>query len=174
MLEGGWWWLGASHPPPNLPPKRGEGPEREARAKFGGGAIRRAANRPTRYPPRRTKQHAPHTYPKKIQSLPPFRGEVRWGVGCCELATPLVRAPIVHATPPTATLHIAAAVIPARRLRHPRAKPSFLRAVSVIPAQAGMVGEAIGVLEGVGRRSGLPTPHLASPLNVVTTEVWDT
>ena len=24
VLEGGWWWLGASHPPPNLPPGRGE------------------------------------------------------------------------------------------------------------------------------------------------------
>ena len=23
-----WSWLGASHPPPNLPPGRGEGPER--------------------------------------------------------------------------------------------------------------------------------------------------
>ena len=88
-------------------------------------------------------------------------------MGCCELATPLVRAPIIHAAPLPATLHITAAAIPAPHLRHPRAlhrhscapSSSFLRAVFVIPAQAGMVGEAIGVLEGglvVAR--GFPSP----------------
>ena len=84
-------------------------------------------------------------------------------MGCCELATSVVRAPIVHAAPLPATLHIAAAVIPAPHLRHPRAphrhscapSPSFLR------RQEWWVRRS-GCWRAVGRRSVLPTPHLAT------------
>ena len=75
------------------------------------------------------------------------------------MATPVVRAPIVHATPLPATLHIAAAAIPAPHLRHPRAphrhscapSPSFLR------RQEWWV-RRLGCWRGVGRRSGPSHP----------------
>ena len=59
--------------------------------------------------------HPPTPFPNS--SLPPFRGEVRWGVRRPERLPAIVRAPIVLALPPTAAAHLASP-IPAPPLRH--------------------------------------------------------
>ena len=91
-------------------------------------------------------------------SLPPFRGEVRWGVRRSEPMPPIVRAPISHAAPRP----------PHRASPH----PSFLRPPIVIPApplpsflrRQEWWGRGLGCWRAVGERALPPTPHLASPL----------
>ena len=53
--------------------------------------------------PPRASHHAhqpPSSHPFPNSSLPPSRGEVRWGVGGHEPSPPVARAPIAHPTPP--------------------------------------------------------------------------
>ena len=68
----------------------------------------------------RNHHHHP-TSPFPNSSLPPLRGEVRWGVGGHEPATTAVPAPIAHSTVSTRSAPL----------------PSLLPLPSVIPAQAG-------------------------------------
>ncbi len=90
-------------------------------------ATRHAPSFP-RHPPsflRRQQPTAPqHPFPAPFpnSSLPPSRGEVRWGVERHEPPPPALHTPITHAT---------------RHPRHPRATPRHSCAPSVIPAQAG-------------------------------------
>ena len=100
-------------------------------------------------------------FPFPNSSLPPFRGEVRWGVGCCEWA-------VAGRLRPDRSPRISSTAIPAPPFRH---SCSF----SVIPAQAGTAEawmrsrKRAAAHSNAGRRSVRPTPHLP----VVTMEVRD-
>ena len=61
----------------------------------------------------------PHLFPFPNSSLPPFRGEARWGVRGHERPPQVVRAPIAHLTPAASLLRLSSL--------HPRSHPSFLR-----------------------------------------------
>ena len=75
--------------------------------------------------------NAPKPLPQENSSLPPSRGEARWGVERRERPPATEPPPALSgAHPPT--------VIPAPLTRHPcTPHPSFLRPLSVIPAQVG-------------------------------------
>ncbi len=112
--------------------RNGERPHAPARPPVPARAQAHARPRMPAYP--RTRQ-----LPQEHSSLPPFRGEVRWGVGCRERLPAIVRAPIAHAAPrPPHTAHLIH--------RHSGAFLSSFRRIplvipappSVIPAQAGM------------------------------------
>ena len=108
-------------------------------------------------PPQRTKQHAPSKLPQENSSLPPFRGEVRWGVEgrerlrrSCAPRSP-TQPPCKRATP-TPLL-----VSPLKGGRDEFSRGQTLvgaRSPSTVPAYAGMTEWA---------QAG--TPHPNAPTN---------
>ena len=93
--------------------------------------------------------HAPSRFPQENSSLPPSRGEVRWGVGRTERAplaacTPIARTthPPSYLRPPPSLLRTPAFPTPPPPPPHPTSVIPAPRSVipaprSVIPAQAG-------------------------------------
>ena len=122
-----------------------------------------------------TNQHAPSKLPQENSSLPPFRGEVRWGVGSHERPrrSYAPRSPL-PSFPPHSVIP-AQAGMRARRLRsQPQATGGAAaqrwRAVGMLAAQEWRRGRcALRRLATrreriAGGRSVRRTPHLASPL----------
>ncbi len=133
----------AAHTPPPTPPERIHTPVIPAppfpsflRAPFRHSCAGR--NRANRHSCA-GRNHPPSPFPNS--SLPPKRGEVRWGVGGTE------RPPSVHPSPPFT--------------RHSRAPPPPL---SVIPAQAGTAPPVIPAQAGTTPTPLPPSPIHPSPL----------
>ena len=84
VQEGGRRWLATSHPPPSLPPKRGEGCIGEGSGCVGVGAwVPACAGMMSGG--RNELGNAQQCLPKEHSSLPPSRGETKRGVGAPRL-----------------------------------------------------------------------------------------
>ena len=98
-------------------------------------------------------------FPLPNSSLPPFRGEARWGVRRTERAAAIVRALLIHAAPQPPHARLSPAVVPAPSLSS-FSRPRFRHSC----AGRNEGGRRLGCWRAVGRRSWPSTPHLASPL----------